>query len=78
MDWTVDWAMDWTVDWAMDWTMDWIMDSLLESISMNAGLPNEQGSAITVGMDICAAFSKTSSCSLPAKLVGKELHHNAL
>ena len=26
---------------------------------MNAGLPNEQGIGVTVGMDIFAAFSKT-------------------
>ena len=66
--WTLDWTVDWTMDWTVDWTMDWIMNSILYLIvfyfchlkkTMDVRLPNEQGIGITIGTDICIAFSKT-------------------
>ena len=64
--------MDWIIDWIIDWIMDWIMDSNLDLIgqqivfylghskkTVNAGFPNEQGIGLTVGKDMCSAFSKT-------------------
>ena len=56
----------WTGPWTRLWTALWtsVLDLIVFQFchlkrAMNGELPNEQGIGITVGTDICAAFSKT-------------------
>ena len=57
--WTLDSGLDHGLDYGLDYGLDFGLDSVLVLLFKHVGLPNKQGIDITVGTDICAAFSKT-------------------